>query len=196
MNLYTMMSAGVGGKPAFSFDSWPSETFITDRKDFWFNGEAVEMIRIPAAYSDADLIVHIRKSDVVVAGDIYVKNGYPVIDIERGGSINGLIAGLNQIIDITVPEYKQEGGTMVIPGHGRLSNEADVVDYRDMVTIIRDRIQDLIGKGRTLDQVKATRPTLDYDGYYGSSNPSWTSEKFIEAVYRSLSETGRTSSSR
>jgi glyoxylase-like metal-dependent hydrolase (beta-lactamase superfamily II) len=110
-----------------------------------------------------------------------VTTSYPVIDLDRGGSIQGVIDSLNRIIDITVPAALQEGGTLVIPGHGRICDEADVVEYRDMVTIIRDRVSDMLKSGLTLDQVKAARPTEDYDPRYGSS------EKFVETVYRSLS---------
>lgn len=80
---------------------------------------------------------------------------------------------------------------MIIPGHGRISDEADVVEYRDMMTIIRDRIQDLIKKGMTLDQVKAARPTRDYDGRYGSTAGPWTTDMFIEAAYKDLSGKNR-----
>ena len=100
---------------------------------------------------------------------------------------HGIIDALNFILDITVPAEKQEGGTMVIPGHGRLCDEADVVVYRDMVTIIRDRIQDMIKKGMTLDQVKAAKPTRDYDPLYGSTTGFWTTDMFVEAAYKSLS---------
>jgi glyoxylase-like metal-dependent hydrolase (beta-lactamase superfamily II) len=118
---------------------------------------------------------------VISTGDIFVTTSYPVIDLDRGGSIQGYIDSLNRIIDLTVPAALQEGGTLVVPGHGRICDEADVVEYRDMVTIIRDRVADMLKRGMTLDQVKAARPTEDYDPRYGSS------AAFVEAVYRSLS---------
>jgi len=112
---------------------------------------------------------------------------YPVIDAQKGGSINGIIAALNRIIDLAIPDHKvQEGGTMIVPGHGRLCDEQDVIEYRDMVTIIRDRVQYLIGKGRTLDQIKAAKPTLDFDPRWGATSGPWTTDMFIEAVYRGL----------
>ena len=169
---------------------WPDTTFLTPTKDLFFNGEAVRVLHQPAAHTDGDVIVFFRRSDVISTGDIFVKTSYPVIDLERGGSINGIIDALNHILDLTIPAENQEGGTMVIPGHGRLSDEADVVNYRDMVTIIRDRIQDMIQKGMTLERVKAARPTLDYDPLYGSETGFWTTDMFIEAVYRSLIQTG------
>lgn len=109
-----------------------------------------------------------------------------MIDLQRGGSIQGVIDGLNRILDITIPAQQQEGGTMVIPGHGRLCDEADVVEYRDMLTIIRDRVRDQIDHGQTIELVKASRPTRDYDGRYGATKGAWTTEMFVEAVYRSL----------
>ena len=158
----------------------PNDEYFTPVKDLYFNGEPVFVIHAPNAHTDGDSIVLFRRSDAISAGDIFTPDRYPTIDIGRGGSVQGLIAGLNRLLLLAVPERLQDGGTLIIPGHGRLSNEADVVEYRDMVVIVRDRIKDLAGKGRSLDQVKAARPTLDYDGQYG--NP----DSFIEAVYTSL----------
>ena len=131
-------------------------------------------------------MVYFRGSDVIAAGDIFRMDGYPIIDIERGGNIQGVIDGLNRILDMSIAEFRTEGGTMVIPGHGRLTDSADVAYYRDMVTIIRDRIQDMIKKGMTLQQIKAAKPTQDYDPRYGSNTGPYTTDMFIEAVYQSL----------
>src|SRR5262249_41453466 len=139
-----------------------------------FDGEAIQVIHEPAAHTDGDSIVFFRRSDVISAGDVFSAVTYPIIDSKRGGSINGTIAALNHIIDLTVPRDRQEGGTYIIPGHGRICDEADVVEYRDMVTIIRDRIADLIEQHKTLDEIKAARTTLDYDARYDS--PAWTKE--------------------
>ncbi|HEY2843737.1 MAG TPA: MBL fold metallo-hydrolase [Bryobacteraceae bacterium] len=160
---------------------WPMDTYFVEGKDIFVNGEAVLVLHQPAAHSDGDSMVFFRRSDVLSTGDVFVPDRYPVIDVAQGGSINGVVAALNRILDITVPADKQEGGTMVIPGHGRLCDEADVVEYRDMLTIIRDRIQDLVRKGKTLEQVKAARPTQDFDPLYGPS------DALVEAAYRSLS---------
>jgi cyclase len=173
------------GQPV-PFPSLPTDTYFTNSKDLFFNGEAVQLIHPPNAHTDGDTMVFFRRSDVLSTGDIFTPGGYPVVDLDRGGSINGLIAALNQIIEITVPAEKQEGGTYVIPGHGHLCDEADVVEYRDMATIIRDRFQDAIKKGMSLDQVKAAKLTRDYDPLYGSSTGFWTTDKFVEAVYKSL----------
>lgn len=158
----------------------PNATYFTPTKDFYFNGEPVIVIHAPNAHTDGDSMVLFRRSDVISTGDIFTPDRYPVIDVARGGSVQGFVAALNRILEITVPERLQEGGTRVIPGHGRVCNEADVVEYRDMVTIVRDRIADMVRKGLSLAQVKATRPTLDYDTRYGSG------EMFVEAVYASL----------
>ena len=141
----------------------------------------------PAAQTDGDVMVFFRGSDVVSAGDVYDTTRYPRFDADAGGSLQGILDALNHIIRITVPAFNQIGGTRVIPGHGRISNESDVVEYRDMATIIRDRIQELVDEGRTLDQIKAAGVTADYDGIYGASSGSWTTELFVEAVYREVS---------
>jgi hypothetical protein len=123
---------------------------------------------------------------VISAGNIYSTVSYPVIDIDKGGSIQGVIRGLNHILDLSVAEYRSQGGTWVIPGRGRLSDTADVASYRNMVVIVRDRVQDAIDKKMTLAQVKAAKLSLDFDGRYGATTGPWTTDMFIEAVYKSL----------
>jgi glyoxylase-like metal-dependent hydrolase (beta-lactamase superfamily II) len=164
---------------------WPTSTFLGEDKKLFFNGEGIEILHQPAAHTDGDSIIFFRRSDVISAGDIFTTTNYPVIDLAAGGSIQGVIDGLNRLIDMIIPVYGQEGGTLVIPGHGRLSDLGDVINCREMTTIIRDRVQDMIKKGMTLEQVKAARPTRDYDPLYGSV-PGWTTEMFVEAVYKSL----------
>lgn len=162
----------------------PTDTYL-DTKEIWLNGEAIQLFHQPNAHTDGDTIVYFRKSDVISAGDLYVTTSYPVLDVEHGGSIKGVIDGLNRILDIAIPENSGEGGTLIVPGQGRLSDESDVVEYRNMVVIVRDRIQDLVKKGMTLAQVKAARPTLDYDFRYGTDR-AWTTDMFVEAVYNDL----------
>jgi cyclase len=185
-NVLARMTKPDAGRPAAPSIAWPTETFIGDEKELYFNGEAVLMYHEHAAHTDGDTIVYFRGSDVISAGDLFVTTSYPVIDLQRGGSLQGIIDGLNHILDIAVPAHHEEGGTYVIPGHGRICDEFDVVEYRDMLTIIRDRILALKKKGMTLDQVKATRPTRDYDPQYGAATGSWTTDMFVEAAYRSL----------
>lgn len=173
-------------KPPLPFDELPTDTFASNRKNLFFDGEAVRVIHIPGAHTDGDSMVFFRRSDVLAVGDLFTPRYYPVIDLEHGGNVQGVIAALNRIIEITVPADKQEGGTYVIPGHGRLCDQADVVEYRDMLTIIRDRVQASIKMGMTLEQVRASKPTFDYDPQYGSATGHWTTDQFVEAVYRSL----------
>ena len=168
-----------------SSGSLPTSTFLGDLKKLFFNGEGIEIIHQPAAHTDGDSIVFFRRSDVISTGDIFTTNSYPVIDLAAGGNIQGVIDGLNRLVDMIIPVYGQEGGTLVIPGHGRLSDFGDVLNCREMTIIIRDRVQAMIKKGMTLEQVKAARPTRDYDPLYGSVQ-GWTSEMFVEAVYKSL----------
>jgi cyclase len=179
------MSAPSGKDRATPEDAWPTEVYTTPERKLFFNGEGIVMMHIPEAHTDGDTMVFFRRSDVISAGDIFVTNGYPFVDVEHGGNIQGVIAGLNKIIELAIPKDLQEDGTLVIPGHGRLCDVADVVFYQEMVTIIRDRVQDLLGKGLTLEQVKAARPTLDYDPRYGTRPGS--ADRFVEAVYKSLS---------
>jgi glyoxylase-like metal-dependent hydrolase (beta-lactamase superfamily II) len=180
------MSGPDGVHPAYHSEAWPTETYSGDRDEVFYNGEAIEMIHTPAAHTEGDSVVFFRRSDVIAAGDLFDSDHYPKIDLERGGSFQGIIDGLNRIIDLAIPADTDEGGTMVIPGHGRISDEIDVVEYRDMLTIIRDRLLAMITKGMTLEQIKAARPTLDYDPLFGESSGSWTNDMFVEAAYKSL----------
>jgi glyoxylase-like metal-dependent hydrolase (beta-lactamase superfamily II) len=181
------MSAPSGQTPPRPFGAWPTETFFGEDKELFFNDEAIQVVYQPG-HTDGDVLVFFRRSDVVASGDVFQTITYPVIDVARGGSVQRIINGLNRLLDITIPKDKAEGGTYVVPGHGRLSDEADVVEYRDMLTIVRDRIQDLIGAGKSLAEVKAAGPTRDYDGRYGATTGAWTTDQFVEAVYRELAK--------
>jgi cyclase len=180
-----MATEGPDRKPG---TAWPNDTYFADRREIYFNGEAVQLFHVPAAHTDGDSIVFFRRSDVIAAGDLFTTTMYPFIDVARGGHVNGIIDGLNLIIDLAVPDLRvQEGGTMIVPGHGRLADEQDVIEYRDMLTIVRDRIQAMVKKGMTLEQVKAARPTLDWDARYGSDTGFWTTSQFVETIYANLS---------
>ena len=167
----------------------PTESFHYAKKFLYLNGEAIEVLHQPAAHTDSDVFALFRRSDVVVAGDVIDTRRFPVIDIERGGSIDGEIAALNRLSELavaSVPIVSREAGTIVIPGHGRLYDQFDVIEYRDMITVIRDRVRELVKAGRSLEQVKAARPAKGYEGRYGNAGGDWTTDTFVEAVYRSL----------
>ncbi len=185
-NVLNRMSAPTGQQSPTGSGGWPTITYFRDEKDLFFNGESIQIFHQPSAHTDGDSLVFFRRSDVIAAGDLYSPVSYPVIDLNTGGSIQGVIDGLNRILDLAIPEFDDEGGTMIVPGKGRLCDEADVAEYRDMVTIVRDRVKALIDRGWTLDQVKAAQPTLDYDPLYGAVSGSWTTDMFVEAVYKSL----------
>jgi glyoxylase-like metal-dependent hydrolase (beta-lactamase superfamily II) len=180
LNVLNRMSAA--GVPS---ESLPTDTYFTPEWSIFSNGEAVQLVHIDAAHSDGDTIVFFRRSDVVSTGAIFDARGYPRFDPAQGGSIAGVIEGLNRVLDITVPGENQEGGTVVIPGRGRLSDETDVANYRDMVTIVRDRVRAMVAKGLSRQQVRQARPTSDYDGLFDAAK-DWTPEMFVDAIYSDL----------
>ena len=197
-NVLNRMSEEVNGRPAYPGDGWPTEPFTGARvRSVYLNGDGIQVFYQPRAHSDADSIVMFRRADVIVSGPIIDLRTFPVIDLAHGGSIDGLIAALNNLVDMTIaasPMIWHDDRTLVIPSHGRVMDFADVVDYRDMVVVIRDRIADLIRKGMTIDQIIKADPTKGYREEYGPSTGPWTNEMFIRAVHRGLtdeSETGR-----
>ena len=187
-NVLTRMSAPTGKQAAYPLAAWPTETFFQKQKPMYFNREGIQIMS-HAAHSDGDSVVFFRRSDVIVAGEIFDTTHFPVIDVEKGGGIQQEIDALNQIVELAIPSIPmmwQEGGTYVIPGHGWLADQADVVEYRDMVTIIRDVVADMIAKGMTLEQVQAANPTKGYRNQYGADSGPWTTNMFVEAIYKSL----------
>jgi cyclase len=185
------MTAPTGQASPFPVGATPTETFDYARKYMYLNGEGIEVLHQPAAHTDGDVLVFFRRSDVVAAGDILDTTRFPVIDVARGGSINGEIAALNRLVDLAIPSVpivSRDAGTLVIPGHGRVCDQYDVADYRDMVTIIRDRVRDLKKAGMTLNQIEAASPARGYTRRYGSDSGPWTTNNFVEAVYQSLAQ--------
>jgi cyclase len=165
--------------------AWPSDTYFTSNWALYVNDEGIELLHIPAAHTDGDTMVFFRRSDVISTGDIFTTTGYPRFDPDKGGSVAGILDGLNRVLELTIAGENQTGGTAVVPGHGRISDETEVANYRDMITIVRDRIAALIAEGKTLEQVQAARPSSDYDGIYaGLGGP--TPQEFVAAVYRDL----------
>ena len=187
-NLLLRMSGAIGDEPPMPTGLWPGNTYFNDVKELFVNGEAIQILHVPRAHTDGDSIVFFRRSDVIAAGGVYGNTSYPVIDVPRGGTVDGLIAGLNMILDIIIPAPTQERGTMVVPAHGRIADEHDVLEYRDMVVIVRDRVRAMIDDGMTLEQVQDANPTFEYDPRYADGSAFWTKEDFVEAVYASLAQ--------
>jgi cyclase len=182
------VSGVVEGTKALPEGMWPTTTYESPilKLSTKYHGDAVELVHEPAAHSDGDTVVWFRLSDVLVTGEIFSTTNYPVIDIEKGGSINGEIKALNNLLDLAFPFFRMEDGTMIIPARGRISDSTDLAYYRDMVTIIRDRVQYMIDKGKSLDEIKAAKLTADYDPDYAVNEIGYTPDMFIEAVYKSL----------
>jgi len=164
----------------------PLDTFFKDERDLYFNEDPV-FIYHATGHTDGDVFVHFRHADVIAAGDTFSTVNYPVIDVANGGTTQGFIDALNKMLDLAVPKHLEEGGTYIIPGHGRICDEADVLEYHDMIVIVRDRIRDAIKKGMTVDQVKAARLTRDYDARYSAASGPGSTANFVESVYRDLS---------
>ncbi len=186
-NVFTSMSAP--GSP-FPFAAQPTKTYTGRSYPMYLNGDGIQVIYMPAAHSNGDSIVFFRRADVIVTGDILDTNHFPVIDMAKGGSIQGEIDALNGILDMMIPPFPlrwREERTHVVPGHGFVADYGDVVEYRNVVTIVRDRIADMIGKGMTLEQVKAADPTKGFRARYGSDKGRWTTDMFVEAVFNGLS---------
>jgi cyclase len=172
--------------PSLPEQAWPNDTYSEPQKNLSFNGDGIQIFH-QSATTDGDSIVLFRRADVIATGDIFDPTEYPIIDLKAGGSLAGVLEGLNRLRQMAIPADHMEGGTMIVPGHGRLSDVADLDIYQQMVTIVRDRLQDMIKRGMTLEQVKAARPTRDYDPIYGRDTGNWTTAMFVEAAYRSLS---------
>lgn len=185
VTVFHRMSAPTGQKAPRPEDAWPDDTYSTPLKKLYFNDEPVMITHVPGN-TDGNSIIHFRTADVISVGDLADLTSFPYIDVKAGGSVQTVIDGLQQVIDITIPGRKSEEGTLVIPGRGRLADQPDIAYYREMVAIVRDRVRDMIKRGMTLEQVKAGKPALDYEARYGKTTAEWTTDKFIEAVYLSL----------
>jgi glyoxylase-like metal-dependent hydrolase (beta-lactamase superfamily II) len=174
---------------AFPVAAWPTEGYTGRMRSYYLNGDGIQIVYQPAAYSDGDSVVTFRRADVIMTGEIFDMTRFPIIDLEKGGSIQGEIDALNRLVDLAIPAVPlvwQEGRTFVIPARGRVTDQADLVEYRDMVTYVRDVIDDMIKSGMTLEQIKKADPILAYRPRYGATAGPWTTDMFIEAVYKSL----------
>src|SRR5688500_19016505 len=185
-NVLSRLSMPQPGQTPVSPAALPTDTFFNARRDMLFNDEVIQMFHQPNAHTDGDILIHFRKADVVTTGDLFTTVMYPFFEAANGGTVDGYIQTLTNLLAIAVPSNVNEGGTMVIPGHGRLSDEQDVIEYRDMLTIVRDRIREYVKRGMTLDQVKARKPTLDFDPRYGNDTGFWTTSMFIEVIYKQM----------
>jgi cyclase len=182
-NAYKQITARTGPAPAVPVALWPTDTFAGEKNKMFFNHEPIELQHAPG-HTDGDVIVWFRRSDVIATGEAYSTTSYPRFDAARGGTMQGVLDVLNRVIDISVAEFNQQGGTRIIPGHGWISNQSDVIEYRDMATIVRDRVRDAKKAGKSLVQITAAKVTLEYDGLY--ANPDYTGDMFVEAIYRDL----------
>jgi len=188
-NVLQRMSTPKGNETPFPVDMWPNETFTSKLRSMYINDDAIQVIRQLGAHTDGDTMVHFRRADVIVTGDVIDLRQFPVIDPARGGSIQGELEALNHLLDLTVPAMPlvlKPGRTLLVPGHGRVSDYGELVEYRDMVTVIKDIIQDMITRGMTLEQVKAANPTQGYRRRYGADSGAWTTDMFVEAIYNGL----------
>jgi glyoxylase-like metal-dependent hydrolase (beta-lactamase superfamily II) len=188
-NVLTRMSAPTGKQAPFPLEQWPTKTFAAKTYSMYLNGEGIQVIHEPGAHTDGDTIVFFRRGDVIATGDIVDTTRFPFIDVEKGGTLQGEIDALNHLMDLSIPNLPLQWNpdrTFLVPGHGRVLDKIDLLEYRDMVTVVRDRIQDLISQGKTLDQVKAANPTLSYRRKYGSDSGAWTTDMFVEVVYKEL----------
>jgi cyclase len=190
-NVLTRMSAPTGKQSLFPLGLWPTKTFAAKTYAMYLNGEGIQVIHEPAAHTDGDTIVFFRRGDVIATGDIIDTTRFPMIDVEKGGTLQGEIDALNHLMDLSIPNLPIQWNpdrTLLVPGHGRVLDKIDLLEYRDMVTVVRDRIQDLIDQGKTLEQVKAANPTLSYRRRYGSDSGPWTTDRFVELVFRELTQ--------
>jgi cyclase len=189
-NVLIRMSNRSGDQPAYPSSAWPTYAYLDSYYDLYFNGEPIEMLQAPAASSDGDTLVLFRRSDVVMAGAVMDMSSFPVIDVAHGGSIDGEIAALNHLLRLTIGPapliYTAGDGTYVVPAHGRVGDQWEVIDYRDMVVTIRDTVAYMMKRHMSLEQIEAAHPAEAYEPRYGSNTGRWTTNMFIEAIYRSL----------
>jgi glyoxylase-like metal-dependent hydrolase (beta-lactamase superfamily II) len=188
-NVLRRMTQSANTDAPVPFALWPTKTFFYHQYAMYLNGEGIQVIHQPNAHTDGDAIVFFRRGDVIATGDVIDTTRFPFIDVSRGGSIKGELAALNRLMDMSilnVPLQWVHERTFLVPGHGRVYDKLDLLEYRDAMTIVRDRIEYLLGEGRSLEQVKAANPTLGYRSQYGTDSGPWTTDMFVEAIYREL----------
>ena len=185
-NVLTRMSAA---EPPIPSAFYPTKTFFYHIYSMYLNGEGIQVIHQPAAHTDGDVIVFFRRGDVIATGDLIDTTRFPFIDVERGGTLQGELDALNRLMDLSihnVPLLWYPDRTLLVPGHGHVYDKLDLLEYRDAITTVRDRVQDLIDQGLTLAQVQAANPTLGYRSQYGTDSGPWTTEMFVATVYNEI----------
>jgi glyoxylase-like metal-dependent hydrolase (beta-lactamase superfamily II) len=185
-NVLTRMSAAEPPMPSVFH---PTKTFFYHTYSMYLNGEGIQVIHQPAAHTDGDVIVFFRRGDVIATGDLIDTTRFPLIDVARGGTLQGELDALNRLMDLSihnVPLLWYPDRTLLVPGHGHVYDKLDLLEYRDAITTVRDRVQDLIDQGLTLAQVQAANPTLGYRSQYGADSGPWTTEMFVATVYNEL----------
>jgi cyclase len=188
-NVLARMSASEGQPSAIPFASWPTKTFAYRMYSMYLNGEGIQVLHQPAAHTDGDTVVFFRRGDVIATGDVIDTTRFPFIDVKRGGTVQGEIDALNRLMDLSIhnlPLQWYPDRTLLVPGHGHVYDKLDLLEYRDAITVVRDRVQDLIDEGKTLAQVKAANPTLGYRSQYGADTGQWTTDMFVETVFNEL----------
>jgi glyoxylase-like metal-dependent hydrolase (beta-lactamase superfamily II) len=188
-NVTQRMSAATARQPAYPTAAWPTEGYTGRQRSYYLNDDGIQIVYQPAAHSDGDSVVMFRRTDVIVTGEVFDMTRFPIIDLEKGGTIQGELDALNRLVDLAIPAVPlvwKEGRTYLIPAHGRICDQADLVEYRDMVTFIRDAIEDMIKSGMTLEQVKRANPARSFRARFGSDSGPWTTDMFVDAVYKSL----------
>lgn len=188
-NVLARMSASEGQPSAIPFASWPTKTFAYRMYSMYLNGEGIQVLHQPAAHTDGDTVVFFRRGDVIATGDIIDTTRFPFIDVKRGGTVQGEIDALNRLMDLSIhnlPLQWYPDRTLLVPGHGHVYDKLDLLEYRDAITVVRDRVQDLIDEGKTLAQIKAANPTLGYRSQYGADSGPWTTDMFVDVVYNEL----------
>ena len=155
----------------------PVVTF-SDAVTFYLNGDSIEAFHVPPAHTDGDAVIWWRHANVIHAGDTFWNGLYPLIDLSSGGSVDGMVGAADRMLALC------DSATKVIPGHGPLGDRAALKAFRDMLATVRDRVRSAVRRGDTLDQVKAAKPTADFDAVWGHG--AMSPERFLEIVYQDL----------
>ncbi len=167
------MAEGIRGASPSPHGALPVVTF-SDTVTLNLNGEEVHAFSVPPAHTDGDSFIHFRGSNVLHLGDVFRTNNFPYIDVENGGTLSGTLEALAAAIGMAGPD------TLIIPGHGVVSTREDVVEFRDMILIVRDRVSELVDDGKSYAEVAAAGTTAEYEAKWGDP------ERFLTGLYQEL----------